>query len=162
MVIEKRVGDPPANERVGCQLKRILAFVAAATMGALALTGCGGSSSSKDLTLEELTGAWVLESGKAASGELKPADGIPIELNVASDGAFGANAGCNDFAGTFSLEDGKLSTGPMVSTLKACDEALMGLDQLYAEALEAVDHGSIDGEKLTLEGPDTKLVYTGE
>ncbi len=143
-------------------MKKWLAFAAAATMGALALSGCGGSSSSSDVTLEEMTGAWVLESGKGAAGELKPVDGVPVELNVEQDGTFSANAGCNNLFGSLTVENGKLDIGPVASTMMACDDALMDLDQAYIAALEAVDHGSVDGEKLTLEGTDTKLVYTGK
>ncbi len=140
----------------------MFAFVAAAAIGAFALSGCGGSSSTSELTIEEMTGSWVLESGSGPAGEIEAVDGVPVELEVDADGTFSGNAGCNNLFGKVTLEDGRLSIGPVASTMMACDEALMDRDQVYAVALEAVTHGSVDGDKLTLEGNDTKLVFTAK
>ena len=140
-------------------MKKWLAFAAAATMGALALSGCGGSSSSSDVTLEEMTGAWVLESGKGAAGELKPVDGVPVELNVEQDGTFSANAGCNNLFGSLTVENGKLDIGPVASTMMACDDRLMKIERAYTQALDRVRAGSSSAGMMTLWGDGTVLRY---
>ncbi len=71
---------------------------------------------------------WQLTSWTNADGKARPVpaagtDGEPITLNLSTaNGQRKANgfAGCNHFTGTYDLNGGKLSFGPLASTRMAC------------------------------------------
>jgi heat shock protein HslJ len=75
------------------------------------------------------------------------------------DGAVIARGGCNTQRAGYELRDGRLVlTGPMMTTLMACEPELMEQDRWIAElladgpAMEAVD------EQLTLRGAGSEVV----
>ena len=77
---------------------------------------------------------WQLTSWADADGKTRPvpsssasstsiAGGAPITLNFSTQGGqrkTNGFSGCNRFAGTYDLTDGKLSFGPLASTRMAC------------------------------------------
>jgi heat shock protein HslJ len=74
---------------------------------------------------------WQLTSWADADGKTRPvpsspagsAGGAPITLNFSTQGGqrkTNGFSGCNRFAGTYDLSNGKLSFGPLASTRMAC------------------------------------------
>jgi len=86
------------------------------------------------------------------------AGGAQLTL-IFEDGAVVARGGCNTQRAGYEVRDGRLLlTGPMMSTLMACEPELMEQDRWIAElladgpAMEAVD------EQLTLRGAGSEVV----
>ncbi len=126
-------------------------------------------SAGDDAAVQEGTGAapvagtWTLDSGKSADGPLLPVDGAAILLEVAADGTASATAGCNQMGAQVSAqEDGAISIAGTFSTLKACEDALMELEQQYMTALESVTSYEEANGQLHLSGTDTELAFTAE
>ncbi len=72
---------------------------------------------------------WQLAGWASADGKTRPvpansgAGGEPITLNFSTQGGqrkTNGFSGCNRFTGTYDLNDGKLSFGPLASTRMAC------------------------------------------
>jgi heat shock protein HslJ len=75
-----------------------------------------------DDTQWQLT-SWINADGKARPVPAGGTDGEPITLNLSTaNGQRRANgfAGCNRFMGTYDLNGGKLSFGPLAGTRMAC------------------------------------------
>ena len=75
-----------------------------------------------DDTQWQLT-SWINADGKARPVPTAGTDGEPITLNLSTaNGQRRANgfAGCNRFMGTYDLNGGKLSFGPLAGTRMAC------------------------------------------
>jgi heat shock protein HslJ len=75
-----------------------------------------------DDTQWQLT-SWINADGKARPVPAGGTDGEPITLNLSTaNGQRKANgfAGCNRFMGTYDLNGGKLSFGPLAGTRMAC------------------------------------------
>jgi heat shock protein HslJ len=104
-------------------------------------------------------GAWVLVHGRSHGGEVPLVDGYRITLTLADD-EVGGTAACNSYGGrvaivgdSFSLKDG------LSMTEMACAPHVMGSESAYIAALSAVDMITLDGNTLTLTGPDTELRF---
>jgi heat shock protein HslJ len=57
---------------------------------------------------------------------------------VLTDDMAGGFAGCNQFRGAYQVQGSSLSFGPLATTMKACDEAVMAFEQAYLAALASV------------------------
>lgn len=98
-----------------------------------------------------LTGtSWTLESfGAAASGAV--VEGTPVTLQFGADGQAGGSSGCNTFGGPFTVENGTLNFGDVVSTLMACDDqAVMEQETAFLSTLATVRSYEVDGSTLNL------------
>ena len=71
-------------------------------------------------------------------------------LTLADDGTASGSGGCNSFHGTYETSGGTLTFGPLASTKKLCDEALMTLEHAYLTALGKTATYGIEGNALTL------------
>jgi heat shock protein HslJ len=68
-------------------------------------------------------------------------------------GRLRGSAGCNTFAGGYTLTDGHLDVGDVKATLKRCEGRVQELEQLFLRVLVGADTVSIDAEAgLTLGG----------
>ncbi|MDH3399651.1 MAG: META domain-containing protein [Chromatiales bacterium] len=81
-----------------------------------------------------LAGDWILDSleGEKWLGEPR------VTMNLSDGGRFSGSGGCNRYFGVFTLAEGKLSTGPIGSTMMACEQAAMDLEYRYLASLEKV------------------------
>jgi copper homeostasis protein (lipoprotein) len=70
------------------------------------------------------------------------------------EGRVSGSSGCNRLIGTFTLDGDALSFGPLAGTRMACPQPAMELERRFYAALASVTGYAIDGEVLTLEGPD--------
>jgi heat shock protein HslJ len=68
-------------------------------------------------------------------------------------GSLGISAGCNSMSGGYSVTDGKLAVGAMMSTEMACQEPLMAQDQWIS--------AFVNGAAITLDGDTLALVKDG-
>lgn len=67
-----------------------------------------------------------------------------------------ASAGCNGMGGTWRAKDGKLITGPFMSTQMYCD-GLMEQERAIARTIEAQPSFSLNGDRLVLTGGGHRL-----
>jgi heat shock protein HslJ len=76
------------------------------------------------------------------------------EISLRFDaGSLGIGAGCNSMSGGYTITDGKLELGAMMSTEMACDEPLMAQDQWIS--------AFVNGATVTLEGDTLTLAKDG-
>lgn len=76
---------------------------------------------------------------------VSPASGTTITAQFSADGQMSGNGGCNDYSASFTAANGSLVIGPVASTQKACDPAVMQQEQQYFAALAQVHSFDISG-----------------
>jgi heat shock protein HslJ/uncharacterized lipoprotein YbaY len=110
------------------------------------LTGCGGEPAS---LLQG--GTWVVED-VGGNGII---DDAMVTMTFGTDGRVSGRGGCNQFNGGYTLTGEGLSFGPAASTMMACPEAVMNLEQSFFQTLTAVIRFDIaDTGALMLYGAD--------
>lgn len=131
----------------------------AAVLVLLALAGCTSTATPEF----SLTGVeWQWQSWREMGSE--PTD-VPdpenYTLNFNTDGTLNGRADCNQFAGTYTQEQGGIQIFLGPSTLAACPEG--SLDTTYLAALSQVVAGGNDGTgNLALEsgGGQTRMIFS--
>ena len=80
-------------------------------------------------------------------------DGKPPVFSKSSlkieQGRIGANLGCNGMGGDLKIEQGRLVTGPIISTQMYCD-GLMEQERAVAELLGAKPRFFIEGDRMVI------------
>jgi heat shock protein HslJ len=136
--------------------------VAIALVTALALVGCGDSSSTSGRTTNRsaLDGRTFLSQSVTEDGAPRPLAGPePITLTFDGD-RLGAQPGCNSLGGTYTLDVDRLEVADLAMTEMACmDTALMDQDQWFAEILLAEPTLALAGDTLTMTSGSTILVF---
>ena len=75
-------------------------------------------------------------------------------MEFGQDGAISGFAACNSFSGSFTLDGGAITLGPIVSTKMACERPASAVEAEYLAALSGVSTWSIDADgRLLLDGP---------
>lgn len=101
------------------------------------------------------SGAWELVSLNGAP----VVEGTTISLEM-KDGQAGGSSGCNSYGGSVEVDGEKIHFGDMNMTLMACTDAgMMAQEGTYLGALGAVESFKVDGDTLTLSGPELELVF---
>lgn len=95
-----------------------------------------------------ITGSWARTSEHGAAQTLV-FDGKKVS----------GKAGCNRFFGTVKIDGKKVDFGPLGSTLMACEQAVMDDEQAFLQVLDTANKAVVKGNKLTISGPDGKLVF---
>ncbi len=80
-------------------------------------------------------------------------------LSFKEDGSLSGSGGCNRYGGSYTLTDGKLSAGPLFSTMMACSETAMAQERAFLDGLEAATSARVEDGKLILEGENIRLVF---
>lgn len=93
-----------------------------------------------------IAGSWVAEEINGAP----TADKVVSWLKLTDAGRAQGQGGCNSYTGTFKLENGTLTFGPLAATRRACPEAEMSQEQRFFAALGAVKGARIEDGKLLL------------
>lgn len=177
-----RTSLPVAQEAANAALERAY-LQAAAQPGAPVLVSFDGRFAMRPpMEGEGLQEAVIVESfGEARAGERCPGavdpapltgtywqlTALPGEADFAVDpglrahlffdgeeGRVSGSGGCNRFAGTYAQTGDALSFGQLAGTRMACLGPGMELESRFHAALGQVTGYVIDGEELTLEGPD--------
>ena len=110
-----------------------------------------------------LTGTtWTVDSLITGDAVSSIPDGAVATFTFAEDGTVEVNTGCNEGAGRYTFEDGRLSFTDVVVTERGCDGAAGQLEAwilpfLSAEGIEV----SIDAGSMTLMAGDTGLGLRG-
>lgn len=129
----------------------------------LALTlaaSCGGSERPPGRGGPDVdaTGLWLLQSGRAASGEVVPSGDFPIRLEVAA-GSIGGTAGCNSYGGKAEIDGSSFDATDVAVTEIACPPKVLATEERYLDGLQAADTIALNGDTLTLTGRGVQLVY---
>lgn len=80
----------------------------------------------------KVLGLWKIEQARAAPLLHK----LNARLAFGSDGKLSGNGGCNNVSSVYTLEANKLELGPLVTSRKACGDALMEQEDRVLTALE--------------------------
>lgn len=103
---------------------------------------------------------WQL-SGYTSGGEsMAPLEGAPITLEFSTQTDVGGSGGCNDFGGTYTVEEEAINFGELASTMMACDdEALMDQEAWFFETLALVERYEIAQGDLILHTADSMMRF---
>ncbi len=112
---------------------------------------------------QELAGtAWVLQSldGNTQVGEAL--GGQAVTISFADETQVNGSSGCNGYGGSYAADtrDGSLLFSSLVSTLMACQEDIMAVEQGFFAALNAASGYEISGDTLTITSNEYTLVFT--
>ena len=129
------------------------------TQGPLVLTGPGRKlkltfASAAPAAVGLAGTSWVL----AGINNLPLPGAVQVTAEFGTDGTVSGNAGCNSYNGSYTIDGGSITFGPLISTKMACPEAQMAVETAYLAALGKAATWSIgtDG-KLSISGPDGKV-----
>ena len=90
-------------------------------------------------------------------------EGTKLTAEFSGEDRVAGNAGCNSFFGEARVDGGRLSVGPLGSTLMACvRDGVMEQEGRYLASLQAATRYTLSGDQLRL-GPaagETTLVFT--
>jgi heat shock protein HslJ len=111
-----------------------------------------------EYTLEDVT--WLLDktiTGTEITIEFTP--GLGSEESVVT-----GTAGCNTFQGVYTettraIGRNNIKIGPLATTRKMCDQALMEQERLFLAALEAATSYRVEGFTLTIVYPGGELLF---
>lgn len=102
-----------------------------------------------------LEGAWnVTGYNNGNEAVVSPVTGTTLTATFTPDGQVAGSAGCNDFSGPYTLDGTSLTVGPLVSTKKACDQAIMDQETQFLTALETPTTVEPSGATITLRAAD--------
>ena len=100
---------------------------------------CATTSTEPHVTADQITGAaWKVVSVNGGSAEL-----APVTITFGVDGRAGGNAACNSYSAEYKLDGNSLTFGRAISTMKACAEDLMEVEQRFLATLANVERGEI-------------------
>jgi heat shock protein HslJ len=143
------------------------ATLVSATLAAVLLTACAGPTApgagagpEAAAVPEVLLGGWELISGRGPDGEVVPQDGHAITLDI-DRRAWGGSGGCNRYSGSVTVVGDELTMLEVAVTSMACmEDGVMEAEAAYLAAFTAVDRWDLDGDRLTLTGPEAQLEFT--
>lgn len=117
--------------------------VFAATLAAL--IGLAYAETGKSAEAPELEGtSWLVED-IARRGVI---DFAQTTVEFGKDGRVSGNTACNRYSGTYKLENSALGFAALISTRKACPEAVMDQEQRFLRAMGEVRSFELDAKGL--------------
>lgn len=112
-----------------------------------------------DPTLGGLGGVqWTLISYGAPETTVTTLPNVLVSIDFTQQGVSG-NSGCNQFSGNFVYNNNTLTFSPLVSTQKACDQAIMDQEAAYLAALQTATGYQIVNGQLQITYPEGVLVF---
>jgi putative lipoprotein len=93
-----------------------------------------------------VAGTWIASEINGAATDEK----VVSWLKLGDAGRAQGQGGCNSYSGTYKLENGTLTFGPLASTRRACPETQMSQEQRFFAALGAVKSARLDSGDLVL------------
>jgi heat shock protein HslJ len=133
---------------------------AALLLVTLALAGCSDGNPTGSTAPDQLIGpTWRLTS---IAGQ--PAfPGATVTAVFSSESRVAGSAGCNSYFGRAEAQTGKLSVGPLGSTLMACyPDGVMAQEHNFLRTLETATRFEVRGEELRIgtSASGAALVFT--
>jgi heat shock protein HslJ len=118
----------------------------------LGVSACASTGGLSSLSLEDLASThWQLSELGDIGAELPVVEGSTVTLDLGTNGEISGNAGCKSFAGTFTLDNSKLTVGEITSTLMACtDQLVMDQENQVLTALKNATGIELNGDELTI------------
>ncbi len=83
--------------------------------------------------------------------------GTTIKADFGKDGNLTGNGGCNDYNGPYKTNGNQITIGPLASTMKACEQAIMDHETQYLASLDTATTYQIEGNTLELRTKDGAL-----
>lgn len=96
-----------------------------------------------------LTGNWRL-ANMTTPGSPMPMVPAPELTADFADGRISGSGGCNRFNGGYKTTGNQLSIGPLATTFKACEEAVMTQEFNYLKALQAAQRYEVNQDGLQI------------
>jgi heat shock protein HslJ len=131
-------------------------FSIAVVLVLIALAGCSAVQSAGSPSGGTLTGqVWALTdlAGKA------PVQDTGITIQFGTDDTVSGSSGCNQYSGTYTASGSSLTiNAPLASTMMMCAEPVMVQETAYQTALAGVKSYTVQGDKLTLFGPNNVVI----
>lgn len=127
----------------------------------LVVTACENAATLKGETppsSSSYAGTWRLTHGRGPDGDVPLVKGYRITLNI--DERVRGTSACNSYGGDVAIDEEsfRLKDG-LEMTLIGCAPKVMDSEELYLDALAAVDTIARDQDTLILSGPDTELRF---
>lgn len=125
----------------------------------LILIGACCTPAGTGLNADALVGTrWLLEDlgGKGVLDRVQTTVQFQDENRIAGSG------GCNNYFGTFQVENNEFSVGPIGATRKMCPPAVMDQEDRFFRALEKAQRITLEGPYLLIdcEGLDKPLKFS--
>ncbi|QLQ05518.1 MAG: META domain-containing protein [Anaerolineae bacterium] len=147
-------------------------FVALMALSSLLLSACvpapggpaatdvdgKGTAPAESLTLTSTP--WALQAFGGADVSLAALQGRNITLEFRADNRVGGSSGCNTYAGSYTVDGEKLTFSPLISTMMACEPAVMALEQAYQTALAKTASYRIADNQLNLLDTNGQVLLT--
>ena len=86
--------------------------------------------------------------------------GTEITANFGTDGILSGNGSCNDYNAAYETTAANIQIGPVISTRKACEPAVMEQEMQYFAALNTAATYRIDGNQMEMRTKDGALAVT--
>lgn len=103
-------------------------------------------------------GAWKLESMELDDADaFVPVDPSRFTVEFNADGTLGVTADCNQCGGSYKLNGGNMTVGPLVCTLVACPT---NRGQEFASLIDGTTSLELEDGELEIESSDGTLVLT--
>jgi len=106
---------------------------------------------------DSIEGEWLVTGYNDGTGVVPPADGTSVVLTFNPDGTVSGNAGCNQFFGGYGVEGSTITVGPLMSTMMACEDAVMAQEVAVIGALEGATTWQITATGAELRGANDTL-----
>jgi heat shock protein HslJ len=94
--------------------------------------------------------SWTLVSYGSVKDQTPAANSIQTSLIFGADGQVSGNLGCNGFSDNYMIRDGKLTFGPLASTLMACPGPQMTQEGSAFQVLAGTVSFILSGNNLTI------------
>jgi heat shock protein HslJ len=118
------------------------------------------SASPSSTPAQEMTERWwILERGEHDGKRIRPVPGFDITFTI-GDQIAGGRAGCNGYGGRRRFSEDELRIGSIGQNTAGCGDAVNDVEMRYTIALGEVTEYETSGDRLILEGPDTRLVFS--
>lgn len=84
-----------------------------------------------------------------------------ITAQFTSDGKVSGSAGCNQYAGTYTVSGNTIQiSSPLAATMMACAQEVMQQENAYLKALGEAKTYAVSGDQLTLTGADSTTLLS--
>jgi heat shock protein HslJ len=125
------------------------------------------TATADSLTIFDSAGKQVLTYGAASANPLEgewnvtgyntgtqavtsPIAGTTLTATFTAEGQVGGDAGCNSYSGPYKLDGTSLTVGPLATTRKACEQAIMDQETAFLAALQTPTTVETSGATVTL------------